>query len=153
AINELPIKLGIGGLVRKTTSGTPIFTRDHITNGFIFAVGKLPEIRFNVINLSLSTRLQMENADAIAALRGRGLVIVAAAGNDGKEIGDNFRVWPAEKGGEPSAPSKDSAVVISVGAHDAEGQPTEFSNFSSSKVAVLAPGCMIPSFELRKSGS
>jgi hypothetical protein len=163
ALDGLPIRLGIAGLGRKTTSGTPIFTRDHITNGFAYATGG--NNQFNVINLSLSTRLQMPGADAITELRGRGVVIVAAAGNDGKEIGakekdkdgkeigDYFRVWPAENGGEPSAPRQDSAVVISVGAHNAEGKRVEFSNYSRSKVAVLAPGCMIPSFELRKSGS
>src|SRR5262249_53124705 len=58
------------------------------------------------------------------------------------------QVWPAAVGGKPSTTSIDAPVVISVGAHNGAGNLAGFSNHSRTKVAILAPGCMIPSYKL-----
>lgn len=79
-------------------------------------------------------------------------MIVAAAGNEHTLINDDFKVWPAELGGKPTARDSNSAVVITVGAHNAANSRAGFTNYGP-KVDVFAPGCMIPSFELRRSGN
>lgn len=60
----------------------------------------------------------------------QGQLFVAAAGNDGAD-NDLQEVYPA---------NYELDHIISVGAHDCEGQITDFSNFGRTNVDILAPG-------------
>ncbi len=71
--------------------------------------------------------------DAIDAARKEGIIFVAAAGNDGK----NMDVMPHY----PSSYLLDN--VVAVGAHGADERITSFSNYGSGMVNLLAPGLEI----------
>lgn len=68
--------------------------------------------------------------DAIARARDRGVFVVAAAGNEGRD-NDRFPSYPG---------SFQLDNVISVGAVDRDGVLADFSNFGSRSVHVAAPG-------------
>lgn len=146
-IAGLPVNLGIASLVPPDTENY-VLSREHITKGLDYA----NKGSFKILNLSLSTRTAPAGAD-LAALLAQGLVIVAAAGNEGKAISeDTFPLWPAIKGGKHFGSSLRDTAFVTVGAHDAKNQLARFSNHGSRYVDVLAPGCMVPSFELRRVG-
>ncbi|MFN0203886.1 MAG: S8 family serine peptidase, partial [Bacteroidia bacterium] len=67
-----------------------------------------------------------------------GQLLVAAAGNNHVN-NDTDPMYPA---------SYDSDIIISVGAHDCNGNPSAFSNFGSNSVDIFAPGDAIYSTEL-----
>ncbi len=103
-----------------------IDTDDHgdvftVCQGIVAAV----EAGAQIINLSLGGRTTSEVLSrAVTFSTSRGVVLVAAAGNDGAER----LVWPAA---DPR--------VISVGATDANGRQTAFSN-SGGQLRLTAPG-------------
>lgn len=66
---------------------------------------------------------------------------VIAAGNSHKDIANQELTYPAAYGGGGSVASR---WIMSVGASDPSGMPTVFTNFSSERVDILAPGCKIP---------
>ncbi|MBI2965886.1 MAG: S8 family serine peptidase, partial [Chloroflexi bacterium] len=80
----------------------------------------------NVINLSLSipesSRVLQEATDYAAT---NGVVVIAAAGNDGQKVA----LYPAAYD-----------HVIGVGAVDSKNQKASFSNYGNRSVAVVAPG-------------
>ena len=85
----------------------------------------------DVINLSLGSEFDSQVlGDAIAAAQARGVVIVAAAGNDGGEIPQ----YPANFPG-----------VISVTAVDGSDHKADFANFGASWVDLASPGVGITS--------
>jgi subtilisin family serine protease len=89
------------------------------------ASGQLPSARAHVINMSLgSSQFSSTMADACNAAMTAGVVIVAAAGNDG-----------AGAVGYPAA----TEGVIAVGATDALARKTSYSNFGSA-LDIMAPG-------------
>ena len=99
---------------------------DALANGIRWAADNGAD----VINLSLgSPSTDPTESAAIAYARSKGVVVVAAAGNDG---------WSAKS--YPAA----TAGVISVGATDAAGHRADFSNYGS-WVKVAAPGVDITS--------
>jgi thermitase len=71
--------------------------------------------------------------DAIKAAQEKGIIFIAAAGNDGKD-NDSKLSYPA---------SYDLDNIISVGAHDGKGQKARFSNYGKKNVDVFAPGVSI----------
>lgn len=78
-----------------------------------------------VLNISLGTPQSSQTlSDAVQYARGKGVVIVAAAGNDGNDT----PVYPAALSG-----------VISVGATRFDGQTTYYSNYGPT-LSVVAPG-------------
>jgi subtilisin family serine protease len=103
-----------------------IDTDDHgdvfsVCQGIVAAV----DAGAQIINLSLGGRLNSEVLSrAVTYATSRGVVLVAAAGNDGA----NRLVWPAA---DPR--------VISVGATDANGRQASFSN-SAAQLRLTAPG-------------
>lgn len=94
-----------------------------------------------ILNMSLSTqsvfpeeRLELSESylQVLKIIGQKGAVVVAAAGNDGKDI-DQYPVYPASV-------SADSNVLIAVGATQLNGKLSEFSNYGSKSVNVAAPG-------------
>jgi len=71
--------------------------------------------------------------NAIAKLGKKGIVFVAAAGNEGKDI-DSDPVYPA---------CYSASNIISVGASDQNDQKADFSNYGANNVDVFAPGTNI----------
>lgn len=147
-IAHLPVHLGFASLVALDTIN-PQINAGHIERALKFAAGDGND--FNVINLSLSSKDNIPGWDDIVKNRGKKRVFVVAAGNDGNKLSGKDAVWPAAFGGRITPPEGDSAAVISVGAHDAKGKAATFSNWGLS-VDVLAPGCMVPSYQLRLDG-
>lgn len=86
--------------------------------------------------LNLSLRHTEPQSTYYSMLYDRTL-IVAAAGNKGADLQDAID-YPARSGGMSLAP------VISVGAHGRNGQILSKSNYSKTRVDLLAPGCAIP---------
>jgi subtilisin family serine protease len=84
-----------------------------------------------VINLSLGADADTRVlAAAVAAARARGVVLVAAAGNDDVATPQYPAVYPG---------------VLAVSAVDEEGQKAPFSNYGASWVDIAAPGVGITS--------
>lgn len=74
-------------------------------------------------------------AEAIAGLEARGIVFVAAAGNDRRNI-DQVREYPA---------SLDLPAQITVGATGENDYMADYSNYGSQNVHIFAPGTAIVS--------
>ncbi|OFZ13584.1 MAG: hypothetical protein A2Z20_04700 [Bdellovibrionales bacterium RBG_16_40_8] len=94
-----------------------------------------------VINISLGTPGSLPVIrSTIQSAVDKGVVVVAASGNNGEQItADNFY--------SPSGYAKDISGMLSVGASDAShpGNLCSFSNYSSTYVEISAPGCNIVS--------
>jgi hypothetical protein len=142
---HLPMRLGFASLVALDTLN-PIINTGHIEKALKFAAAAGNE--FNVVNLSLSSTDRIPGWDDIVSNKGKGRVFVVAAGNDGNKLTGKDAVWPAAFGGKSAPLDTTSGAVVSVGAHDADGNLALFSN-KGMAVDVLAPGCSIPSYELR----
>ena len=147
AIGALPVKVGTASLVTPGTNER-VIDKDYITNVVTYAKAN----GVKVINLSLSTQDTLTGFQAMLE-SDVGKVFVVAAGNNtqgGRAIHEvNDAVYPAVLGGRKRA-REDQTVVISVGAHNGNGDIARFSNFSNQAVNVLAPGCMVPSYDLKR---
>ncbi|QQN62188.1 S8/S53 family peptidase [Bradyrhizobium diazoefficiens] len=142
---HLPMRLGFASLVALDTVNPSINT-GHIEKALRFAAAAGNE--FNVVNLSLSSTDKIPGWDDIVSNKGKGRVFVVAAGNDGNKLVGKDAVYPAAFGGKSAPLDTTSGAVVSVGAHDADGKLALFSN-KGLAVDVLAPGCTVPSYELR----
>ncbi len=92
-----------------------------------------PDSRVGAINMSFGGDFYPTiYADEIRSLAARGILCVAAAGNDGSNDAIERPLFPA------ALPD-----VIAVGSHDGSGRPTGFSN-NGPRVAVLADGENFP---------
>jgi subtilisin family serine protease len=67
-------------------------------------------------------------------------LVVIAAGNDDNDI-SSIPMYPASYGGTGS---DISSWIMTVGASSPDGKKAPFSNYSSTRVDLLAPGCRIP---------
>lgn len=144
-VAHLPMRLGFASLVALDTLN-PIINTGHIEKALKFAAAAGND--FNVVNLSLSSTDKIPGWDDIVSNKGKGRVFVVAAGNDGNKLVGKDAVWPAAFGGKNAPADTTSGAVVSVGAHDADGKLALFSN-KGMAVDVLAPGCAVPSYELR----
>jgi len=92
-----------------------------------------------IINLSIGGQ-GLEGLDvlqeAIAYAHNRGVLIVAAAGNDGSETGGNLNNSPVL----PVCADGDKNMVIGVAAVDIADRKAKFSNYGSNCVDIVAPG-------------
>ncbi|NJN70953.1 MAG: S8 family serine peptidase [Nitrospira sp.] len=85
--------------------------------------------------------------DAVSAANAAGVLLVAAAGNDGSD-NDTVPSFPANFGAPAVCDGQQKAAltnVIAVAATDENDQLASFSNFGSSAVHVAAPGVRINS--------
>jgi PKD repeat protein len=97
-------------------------TDSDVASGIVWAV----DHGAGVINLSLGgPDSSQTEADAVSYAENRGVVVVAAAGNDSTDVPEYPAAYPG---------------VISVGAVGADGHYSDFSNYGS-WVEVDAPGC------------
>ncbi|MCB0418958.1 MAG: S8 family serine peptidase [Bdellovibrionales bacterium] len=92
-----------------------------------------------VVNMSLGLDKYSKTLfDAVEYAREKGVLVVASAGNDGRD-NDQTPQYPANfKLGN----------VLSVAATDAEDKLTHFSNFGKETVHLAAPGWQIPTTDL-----
>ena len=115
-----------------------------IVAGIVWAVDR----GANVINLSLGSRSSDKAEEAaIRWARGRGVIVVAAVGNDG----GTKAMFPAAYGDHKRNASGDRDPVIGVGAIHRGGQRAAFSQRGSA-VDVAAPGVRVLSTYPRTKG-
>ncbi|HEX8183179.1 MAG TPA: S8 family serine peptidase [Blastocatellia bacterium] len=126
----------IAGLIALIAPGAKImpvraFTADGVSDAFTVAsaIKYATDHNARVINLSFGTPDESEVMhDAIRYARGRGVLLVAAAGNENKSSDDS-----------PQFPANWKQEVMAVAAINSENQKASFSNFGSN-VSVSAPG-------------
>ena len=98
------------------------------------AIGFATEQGADIINLSLSSASHSQALeDAIQDAADAGVLVVAAAGNDGRDI-DSDPLYPA------SLPHEN---IIAVAAMGRDGAIASFSNYGAASVDVAAPGVEI----------
>lgn len=105
-------------------------TSDTIAQGIVFAVVN----GAHVINASLGGEYDNTVKNAVEYARDNGVIIVAAAGNEGTSDFDES--YPAAYG----AGTYQYNNVISVAAVDQKGNLADFSNYGTSWVDIAAPG-------------
>src|SRR5262249_47395041 len=126
-----------------------VVTRDNSGNFIIdpnalyLAYSLASDNGIDIVNVSLSLPNSTKALKEASTKYGRSVLLVAAAGNDKKNMGDG-PIWPAAFGGDPANAS--GAIVVTVGAHNAVGDITDFSRRGWQYVDLLAPGCGIPTF-------
>lgn len=88
-----------------------------------------------IINLSLGGPDSITKRDAVSAARSKGIILVAAAGNDGLDVDLTAnKVYPA---------CYEFDNIVTVGASDESDLPAGFSNFGKVNVDIFAPGVRI----------
>jgi subtilisin family serine protease len=88
-----------------------------------------------IINLSLGGPDSTTLRDAVSAARSKGIILVAAAGNDGLDVDVTAnKVYPA---------CYEFDNIVTVGASNESDLPSDFSNFGKVNVDVFAPGVSI----------
>jgi subtilisin family serine protease len=87
----------------------------------------------DIINLSLGGAYSQSVETAVQEAAAQGVLVVAAAGNDGYRVGRNTLGHPGS-----------SSAVICVGAHDRQGRVSEFSS-AGKEIDVACPGSEIVS--------
>jgi cell wall-associated protease len=98
-----------------------------------------------IINMSFGKSYsvhQKEVADAFAYAASKGVLVLHAAGNDGSNL-DEYNNFPTAKYSFQAAPAK---LFLTIGASTVNPKkelPAGFSNYSSTKVDVFAPGAQI----------
>ncbi len=129
---------GIQGVTPKGIKILPLKVLNKDTTGFVYkgkvitdiiadAIGYAIEAKASVINMSLGWPQVVNTPRIIKALdtaAAQGIVLVAASGNNNKDV----PTWPCAH-----------PAVICVGAMDNQGKLTEFSNHGG-KVDLVAPG-------------
>lgn len=116
-----------GRFVYKTNPNDPNERPRVITDIIADAIVHAVQAKASVINLSLGWPQQIHSPRIVRAMdiaHERGVVIVAAAGNNNKDV----PLWPCVH-----------PTVICVGAMDNQGRLTEYSNHGG-KVDLVAPG-------------
>lgn len=110
------------------------------------AIDYLMKQNADVINMSLASEQTVETAtDAIE--KAERTLFVTAAGNEpngGRDLASHG-TYPAGQGGRVG---RFRDHLITVGAHDNDGNWVPFSNFSREYVDLLAPGCALPAIDL-----
>lgn len=108
------------------------------------AIEYLKNQKANIVNMSLATKKEFHGLRTVIDSTSDVLFVVAAGNGDrsntkGIDIGLEA-VYPARSGGFGGF-LKDK--VLTVGAHDLNGNLARFSNFSKDFVDILAPGCSV----------
>jgi hypothetical protein len=120
-VKILPIKV-----LSKNITGF-VYKNKYVTDIIADAIGFAIESKASVINMSLGWPQLVHTARMVRALdtaAARGIVMIAASGNNNKDV----PTWPCAH-----------PAVICVGATDNQGKLTEFSNHGG-KVDLVAPG-------------
>ncbi|MCS6839100.1 MAG: S8 family serine peptidase [Bdellovibrionaceae bacterium] len=127
---------GVGGrgiklIPIKASNDGNTLSLSAILNGIRWAVDR----GARVINLSLGGSVRNEDfLNAIRYAESKGVLVIAAAGNEGRELNSNYTIYPAMFTTEVSN-------MLTVGSLDASsGNRSNFSNYSSTYVDLFAPG-------------
>ena len=108
------------------------------------AIRYLLALDVRVVNMSLENRKAIEGVRE-AVRNSKRTLFVAAAGNESSGGADILirQVYPAADGGESGQLAR---TLLTVGAHslDPNRSWAGFSNYSSKRVDLLAPGCNVP---------
>ncbi len=131
--------IGISGVLGKNIKIIPIKVSANGVN--INSSATVNGIRWaadqgvDVINMSLGGPNPNEDMRlAIEYAISKGVLVVVAAGNDGKQLSDTFSVYPAKWG-------KDFSGMLTVGSIDATSLlKSSFSNYSPTYVEIMSPG-------------
>ena len=116
---------------------------------FSSAIRLASSANLDVVNLSLTSTEDFQ--DIFASINNtKPLLVVSAAGNGPSPITTKNGPWPAAWGGAPTAEDASHTAFVTVGAHDPNGRIVDFSN-TGAAVDLLAPGCGIPTYELKIS--
>ncbi|MBK3734200.1 S8 family serine peptidase [Azospirillum brasilense] len=134
----LPIGVAFANVVRRTENRYEI-SPDTLFQAVEFAAkNDIP-----IINVSLSIDQRSAALEMALKRRGEEILLVSAAGNDGRRM-EPDALWPAALGGNTE--NGDGATIVTVGAHDGQGNRATFSRYSAKTVDLLAPGCRVPTY-------
>ncbi|WP_306755270.1 S8 family serine peptidase [Paracoccus actinidiae] len=104
------------------------------------AITYLEGLDTKIVNLSLSTKRRIAGLE-LQVRSSKDMLFVVAAGNERTGEGNDlrsFELYPARLGG-----NRGEENLLTVAAHDLSGARASFSNFSSTHVDLLAPGCAV----------
>jgi subtilisin family serine protease len=104
------------------------------------AITYLEGMDTNIVNMSLSTERRIAGLE-LQVRSSKDMLFVVAAGNERTGEGNDlrsFELYPARLGG-----NRGEENLVTVAAHDLSGARASFSNFSSTHVDLLAPGCAV----------
>jgi hypothetical protein len=93
-----------------------------------------------ILNASVGTQERLGSFITLAGNNRSYILVVVAAGNEGRDLARAPTIYPAAYGGGGDL----GRTMITVGAHDPSLRRAQFSNFSRRYVDLLAPGCAIP---------
>jgi Subtilase family len=136
---QLPIRLSFGNMERPAEHGVAIDP-----GSLALALKYARENNIQVINVSMELFQPWSYLDDEMKLADS-VLIVAAAGNDGGDVGNpSDKRWPAIFGGDPR--NARHGTVVTVGAEDAAHNKAGFSRTGANYVDLLAPGCGVPTY-------
>ena len=136
------VKIAFANIVGQQNGRSQI-EATQLSQAFSFALDRM----IPIINASFSLAEQYPIFEqAMKAYGdGNGLLVVAAGNDLGQERDlEAYRSWPASYGGNPQ--NSPGGAVITVGAHDGDGEISPFSKRGEDFVDLLAPGCKIPTY-------
>ncbi|MEP0961353.1 MAG: S8 family serine peptidase [Roseobacter sp.] len=139
--NSFPSVVFAGSMKAFGTSRTPQISPVSLNNAYQYA----DENEISVINVSFLINSEIASFREVLRQRGDDILLVVAAGNDGRNLSE-VNSWPAFLGGVRR--SDFPGAVLSVGSHDPSGEISIFSRFNKDLVDILAPGCDVPTIEL-----
>lgn len=122
-------------------SGGAVSVRDSTFLDAMRDIERHPKAQ--IVNYSVGSGSRHSTSDfegVLAQAVQRQFLVVLAAGNSSQDLGESPS-YPASFGGNGSHLS---SWIITVGAAAPDGGIAPFSNWSSSRVDILAPGCRIP---------
>lgn len=110
------------------------------TQGVVRAIRYAVAAGARIVNISFTgSKYNQALADALRAARDAGVLVVAAAGNEGDtERGGDLNVYPSYPACYRDASGE--RVVLAVAALDANGVKSSFSSYGSDCVGISAPG-------------
>lgn len=127
------VQLAFANIVDPNTHSIPA---DGLSRALTFAAKN----NISILNVSLETAMRDGSWESETKSADGKMLMVVAAGNSTALIGKTM-VWPAMFGG--SVGNVDDLPTLTVGAATHNGKIATFSNYGSSYVDLLAPGCNI----------
>jgi hypothetical protein len=136
------VRFKVVNLVQKSGDGSFRIPDETVFNGALYS----GRVGASIANLSIGTSGRIDSL-IYDVTKSTELLVVAAAGNESSDL--NFaEYYPGSYGGTVG-PLRDQ--LVTVAAHDANGDLAEFSNWGRNYVDIAAPGCSIK--QIRSDGS
>ena len=134
---SFPINLAFASVVRARGGAGFIIDPEALYRAYSLAFDN----DIGIINVSVSLPASTKALKDASTKYGRSVLVIAAAGNDREEMSDH-PIYPAGYGGDPK--NGLGAIVVTVGAHDGNGNIADFSRKGAAYIDLLAPGCSVP---------